>query len=70
MEIIFGALAEPLHKQIDEPEDKLEHLQRAADSIAFLSIHGFLSDKETQNARKRIVERIRTLKHQYIEVSE
>ena len=70
MEITFGALAEPLHKQLGEPEDKLELLQRAADSVAYLSIHGFLSESETHSARKRIVKEIGRLQHKYIETGD
>lgn len=58
MELRFGALSPPLHKQIGCEPDDLEFEQKMADGIALCNIHGILTDREAHNARKRIVKRI------------
>lgn len=62
----FGALVPKLKEQlagfdITLPVGDLDTLQRAADSITYLSIQDFLSDAETRKARQRLVRRIENL---------
>lgn len=61
MRILFGALAAPLWQQVKLPPQKLRDIQRMADSITLLAIHGALSEAEAHRARKRIVKKIAAL---------
>ena len=65
MEIVFGAMAEPLHEQTGLPEDKCKWLQQFADAVALLVINDVLTDAEGSRARTRILKEIRkaVLKH-------
>ncbi len=53
----FGAMAPPLKRQIPGLKDA-QILQREADSIACLQVHGLLTDAETRKIRLRLMKRI------------
>ena len=55
MEIRFGALSDPLHKQLEVLPSIIELEQKLADAIVLCNIHGVLTDTETHKARKRII---------------
>lgn len=58
MEIQFGALAPPLHKQLNLPPARLKLLQRQADSITVLAVASLLSNAEAHRVRLRLMKRI------------
>ena len=58
MKIRFGALSEPLHKQLDVPPSELELEQKLADAITLCSIHFIMTDGEVTKARKRLMKLI------------
>jgi len=58
MQVVFGALADPLYKQLRLPRRRLRYLQDCADSIVTLAIGGLLADAEVHRARKRLMARI------------
>ena len=61
MQIILGALADDLSAQFDKAKVEyvgktpLDIIQRSADAISLLSIHGYLIESETRKARQRLV---------------
>lgn len=56
--VTFGALADPLWKQLGLPRRRLSYLQKAADSIVTLAVGSLLSDSEVHRARTRLMKRI------------
>ena len=48
----WGALADPLHQQLDVPPSTLEFEQKMADGLTLCIIHGVVTDAEGRNARK------------------
>ena len=58
MDIIFGAMAAPLHEQLDIASDLLALEQRLADAIVLCSVHSILTSHQSSSARKRLVKRI------------
>jgi hypothetical protein len=63
LRISFGAMSKPLHEQIVEhgisvTEKEMSHYQKDAAAIVRLRIRGLLSDKETDNARNRLMKSI------------
>jgi hypothetical protein len=63
--IVFGVFADPLRKQLRGLQLKrsdIERWQKDADAICRLRIRSFLTDKESNSARSRIVKEI-FLKH-------
>ena len=58
MQIRFGALADPLHKQFDVPPSTLETEQKLADAVTLCAIHSALTATEVHKARKRLVKMI------------
>ena len=60
MKISFGALSDPLHKQLDVPPSALEFEQKMADGLTLCIIHGILTDAEGHKARRRLTKRIDT----------
>ena len=66
MMISFGAMSTPLKDQFKMygkvfDEKEVEMLQKMSDYVAYLKIHGILTDVDSRNARKRIVKRINKL---------
>lgn len=59
--VSLGALEPPLVEQLDGLADKakLEQLDRAADAITHLYVHGLLTDRETDAARRRLMARVK-----------
>lgn len=51
----LGAMCDPIHKQLDMTEEQCKIEQRAADSVVYLTVHGFLTDGERDKANRRIV---------------
>lgn len=51
----FGALSEPLHKQLRCLATAVEQYQKDVEAVCRLHLRGLLSAKETENARKRIL---------------
>ena len=58
MKISFGALAAPLHKQLDVPPSTLETEQKLADAITRCDEHLILTSVEANRARTRLVKLI------------
>lgn len=60
--LAFGALSDPLEKQLQERGLTLgmsaPKFERAADSIVFLLVHGFITPSSADSARKRIIKEI------------
>lgn len=60
--IEFGAISDPIEKQLQEKGFTLgmsaPKFERAADSITFLRIHGFLTDSASHSARKKLMKEI------------
>lgn len=59
----FGLLCEPLAKQLADqghaiPKRNGVILQKFADAISLLAVHGMLSDAEKDRVRKRLLQRI------------
>ena len=62
MQIRFGALAPPIHKQLDVPPSKVKNDQKLADAFTMLRIHGIITDGEAAKVGTRIIKKIqRTL---------
>ena len=65
MQIILGALADDLSVQFDKAQVEyigktpLDIIQRSADAISLLSIHGYLTESETRKARQRLMKEIK-----------
>lgn len=59
----LGALCPKLTEQLKDyaPADKLEFLDRIADSITLLSLHGIITESQVTPARKRLMKRIEKL---------
>jgi len=58
MEITFGALAEPLQKQLEKYNIKLKNIneyQKAQNSISMLYLHGYLTDGEKKKVYQRLM---------------
>jgi len=63
VEIHFGALADPLEKQLEGfniSADKIEHFQKDADAITRLVVRGLIPDGAAHQARKKIIRNITT----------
>ena len=58
MQIRFGALAPPIHEQLGIPESECVIIEKASESVTYCSIHGILTDREANAARKRIMKLI------------
>ena len=58
IEVRFGALSDPIHKQLDVPPSTVEHEQKLADAITLCHIAGVLTDAETDKARRRLFKRL------------
>ena len=65
MQIILGALADDLSVQFEKAQVEyigktpLDIIQRSADAISLLSIHGYLTESETRKARQRLMKEIK-----------
>jgi len=60
--VTLGLLADSLVEQLRDtgiPEQELKILDQFADAISLLKIHGMLSDKATESARKKLMTKIR-----------
>lgn len=62
LSIAFGALSDPLEQQLQKQGLTLgmsaPKFERAADSIVFLRIHGYLTDSAADSARKKLIKDI------------
>lgn len=61
LSITFGAMAPPLAEQLKPhsmPEAQVGLCQRFADSIVLLRVHGVLTEREADKARKRLMGKI------------
>jgi hypothetical protein len=63
LELIFGALAEGLKKQLSDAhvsidETKLAHFQKDADAIVRLNIRGLVNDSSATAMRRKLMKRI------------
>ena len=65
MQIILGALADDLSVRFEKAQVEyigktpLDIIQRSADAISLLSIHGYLTESETRKARQRLMKEIK-----------
>ncbi len=55
LSLAFGALADPLHKQVGVPKASMCLYQKLADAVTYLSIHQFLRESEKKRMRQRIL---------------
>ncbi len=55
LSITFGALAQPIHKQVGVPKASAVLYQRLADNIVFLAVHQFLREAEIRRMRQRLL---------------
>lgn len=67
MEIVFGALSEPLTKQL---KGKVYHrdakaFQDAADAVVLLAVTGLINDSVKRAVQKRIVRKIEAAAERY-----
>jgi hypothetical protein len=63
LNLAFGALAEPLAKQLAKAQVVIEkndlmRLQRDADALVRVHIGGLLTDSELRRARKKLMKKI------------
>lgn len=58
LSLTFGALAEPLHKQLGVAKAVMVLYQRLADNVTFLSVHQFLREAETRRMRQKLLDLI------------
>ena len=58
VEIRFGALSPPLHKQLDVAPSQLELEQRLADAMILCYQHGTLTESEYRKVEERLCRRI------------
>jgi hypothetical protein len=61
MGITFGAIADPLRKQLEGEHfdaGTINHYQRDVDAITRLHVRGFLTDAETSRARIRVLKKL------------
>ncbi len=57
--IEFGAMADPIRKQVPEiPAYLAKGYQNIADAVTFLAVHGWLAPKVTERIRKRMARKI------------
>ncbi len=56
-DVAFGAFADPLTKQLRGvlPHIRLRGFDRLAGAITFLAVHGYITDKEKDRARRRLL---------------
>lgn len=54
----FGALSEPLHKQLGRDRAQVAQHQRDADSITRLLVRGILTETEGRKARMRLLKQM------------
>jgi hypothetical protein len=55
LSLTFGALADPLHKQMGVPKAEASLYQRIADNIVFLACHQFLREAEIRRMRQKLM---------------
>lgn len=61
IEIAFGALCDPIDKQLREQGHPLKAasiFQKDADALTWLSVRGLLPDAQVRQARKKLLRRI------------
>lgn len=63
MYLHFGALCDPLNKQLNKQgyslsEKESERFQKIADAIIMLKIHGIIPDSVVRNAEKKLMKKI------------
>ena len=58
LSISFGALAPPLHKQLQTSETRMRIYQRMADGLTACAIHRVLSESEVAKARGKLARAI------------
>ena len=56
--VTFGAMADPIHKQLSLPKTACVHVQKMADALTLLSVGGVLSDTAVHGGRKRLMKRL------------
>jgi hypothetical protein len=58
--IHFGALSQPIHKQlgIKRIDEDLKHLQEDADAVTRLAVRGLLADSVVRKTRQKIMKEI------------
>ncbi|MFA5424953.1 MAG: hypothetical protein WC374_13950 [Phycisphaerae bacterium] len=58
MVIQFGAMAKPLHEQLDLRPNAVKGFQAQVDAVALLYIRGILTDSEKHRAYDRIAKKL------------
>lgn len=58
LELVFGALAEPLAVQLKRPPRTVKMWQADSDAITRLLVRGLISDAVGRHARQRLINQI------------
>ena len=58
MNIHFGAMAKPLHEQLDLGSNRVIGFQAQADAVALLYLRGILTEHERNRAYDRIAKKL------------
>ena len=58
IELHFGALCDPIHKQLGVAKSVTKQAQLDADAVVSLRIRGVLTDSEGVKAEQRIINRL------------
>ena len=58
MGIYFGAMSDPIKKQIGFDSVDVKHIQKDADAVTRLVIRGIITDSQANQARTKLAKRI------------
>lgn len=58
MDIIFGAMVDPIHVQVGYKFKNYQHFQKDMDVITRLLIRGLINDSQAHSARKKFVKKL------------
>jgi len=56
--LYFGAMCDPIHKQLGLSKRLTKHAQLDADAVVRLAIRGVITDSEGRRVRQRIINRL------------
>jgi hypothetical protein len=66
LEVVFGALVDPLYRQLKLPRRLCAGVQELANAITLLKIAGMLTDAQAHTARQKLMKRLTTLKASHL----
>lgn len=61
IQVRFGALSEPIYKQVKLPRRRCRGVQEMADAVTLLKIAGIITDAQAHTARQKLMKRILSL---------